>query len=225
MSQVICTRCGHANPITVDRCERCYKKLNEEKATASGEITKSPGTLIPSGKKAPPPTIGSSSLGHGSGKAIVAGGKGSVGSGGVLPTSSSPSGLSFPGSAPKPLRPLPSHMMRYGAPSLEGIVKDIREMQLDKPLSVGDIAGDAFLALFDYKLAIFSWINKMTRRDKYTAYAIQIEHAPGSIKGALIQGGKAIPPEIGEYVSIWGDEKKGVVMVRNLYNHITGAEI
>jgi len=225
MSQVICSRCGHVNPGTLDRCEHCYKKLNDEKAKPSSETPKSPGTLISSGKKAPPPIIGSSSSGAGSKKAIITGGKSPSSSRGILPPSSSTSGIAFPGSSPKPLKPLPSHMMRNGPPILEGFVKDLREMQLDKPLSTIDFAGDAFLAIFEPKWAIFSAVTKLTRRDKHTAYAIQIEQASGMIQVALIQGGKGIPPEIGEYVSVWGQEKKGVILVRSLFNHITGAEI
>lgn len=233
MAQMICPRCGHVNPDTVTRCEQCYKKLDDVKTKNPSETPKSPGTLLTSGKKPPPPPstptlpiVGTSS-GSGGKKAIVSTKSGASGLGGghLSPSVPGASSIVFPGSSPKPLRPIPAHMLKYGTPKLEGFVRDLREMQLDRPLSMMDFAGDAILAIFEPKWAIFSAVTKLTRRDKNTAYAIQVEQASGMIQVALIQGGKGIPPEIGEYVSIWGQEKKGIILIQSLFNHITGSEI
>jgi hypothetical protein len=125
-----------------------------------------------------------------------------------------------------PISPLPAAFSRLGVPHLEGNVVDTREIQFDKKAHPIGYLFDGLLLLIDRSIGAASLFNRMSRRDKITAYIVRVQRTDGSQRTAQMQGNfQGAPMEIGDYVSIWGNVENGVVNIRTAFNHTTNAEI
>lgn len=238
-----CPSCGWATFTNEYRCSNCGTVLPSIQAgsaaqphsSASGNMPKPSKPTNPSGtihsptQKNPPPPIPRQTILHKQPPVLTA-----------SPTSS-------PAVAPKPMpqlasvrktspihaphHPLPQKFYRWGPSLVEGKVLDIRQTQnVDRGFKTGDllsIGAKTVLFFIDIKYLFMSWaLGSKKSKDMKTIEILRIESPARGVVDVRIEKdmvGAGI--NICDYVSVWGREITGVVVMNRGFNHTVNAEI
>jgi hypothetical protein len=237
MKSRTCPQCGKKNFTESPVCSHCGGPLEMLP-------TKTPSTASP-GKKAPPPPL---TTPQDSSPSPISRG---TCTGGRPSPSSAPAPASSPSTAPAPYSPTPSssasawatapipytpssplplHLARLAAPDLEGAVVDTREIQVKST----DVSGDllrfivALLLLPLRPLMILAaWIfGGRKSPETQTIYMVRVQRSDGTIAQARVeQDIEGVTMDLGDYVSIWGANRSGALVVKHAYNHTVGGEV
>lgn len=136
------------------------------------------------------------------------------------------------GSPGYPPSPVPAVLLtRYGSPNLEGRVTDTRDMNiLVRKWEAGDairmVIGCIMLPIQPLMalLTLFGFGNKP--KEARSIATFRVERSDGTLCQARIEHdlmGATI--DVGDYVSVWGIERGGVLVVEHAYNHTVGGEV
>jgi hypothetical protein len=109
---------------------------------------------------------------------------------------------------------LPPHLARRGTPDLEGEVVDVREVQ--NLVRDGCLVG-TLRAIAGAGRAL---------REHQTVFLVRVRRADGAEEQSRIEKDVvAAMPSLGDYVSLWGRRRYGVLVIRRGYNHSVSGEI
>lgn len=83
------------------------------------------------------------------------------------------------------------------------------------------------LLLLRPMLVIGGWVLRRGQQvERQTVYILGVRDATGDEHQARIEGEPmGAMPRRGDYVSLWGSPRHGVLVIRNGYNHSVGGEI
>lgn len=145
-------------------------------------------------------------------------------------TSSPPSPMS-PSASP-PLTPLPSDLVdKYGTPDLQGEVVDTRDISVkEREFGAGGWLQGLFgcvMLPFQPIAALFA-LSGLANRPKETKTIItfRVRCLDGTICQARVERDLAgATVDIGDFISVWGALRNGVLIVKHAYNHTVGGEI
>lgn len=151
-----------------------------------------------------------------------------------VPAASTSSSTSAPwGAAPVAAAstPIPRSLLRFGGPSLQGVIEDVRDLQIAAQVSWGARSAKNTVStlLFFTKplLLITGWLFRgASNKPTDTHWVIGVRRADGTKAQARIEGdltGSILSR--GDYVSLWGGKRSGVFIVRRGFNHTVSAEI
>lgn len=148
---------------------------------------------------------------------------------------SSPSALvpwtaQFPPTPVGPRSPLPVELARYGRPQLEGEVEDIRETTVVLPQGLmSKFKGPISLLLLPFKptMVLGAWLFRgNTPKERATDVVVSVLRGDGTVLQARLEGELCgAVPRLGDYVSMWGSERHGVLIMGLGFNHSVNAEI
>jgi len=136
------------------------------------------------------------------------------------------------GATAYPASPLPSDLLaRYSTPDLEGEVIDTRDISVrEQKTGTGDIIRILVgcLALpFQPIVALLTLFGGGSKpKEAKTIATFRVRRADGMVSQARIEHdivGATV--DVGDYVSVWGRERKGVLAVEHAYNHTVGGEV
>lgn len=224
-----CPTCGNPNLTGSSICSFCGHPMKQGNSSSPSSSGTSHGTSSPP----PPPRSGTTPTTSGP----YGAGSGS-GSSSPVPvpsrtpapgTGSASASWSWP--TPAPPTPLPRSMQRLGSPVLEGIVEDVKDIQVGARPSFGQETARATWSsvLLITKPAI--WLSSLLVRSTQsvnmnTHWILVVRRSDHTLKQARIEGDltRAIVSR-GDYVSLWGREKGGVLVIKQGFNHTAMAEI
>lgn len=213
-----CPHCGAKNFTPNPKCSACGKPLAAAKPPTSVPIslaTKSPPPPIPIAPTVKPP----------SSPVPVAAAR--------TPFSPPAPSAGYPTAAPStsapPCSPLPASMAGLGTPLLEGEVVDTSQIQVTLPRKRSILRGTLafFLLLFRPFLVLAAWIFGGHKPTEYrTIYLVRVQRTDRTIGQARIEHDMVgATMDLGDYVSIWGHSRRGIVFVQRAYNHTVDAEV
>lgn len=227
-----CPSCGWVTFTDEYRCSNCRTVLPsthvgrtaQPHSSASGNMPKASKPTNPSSinrsptQKNPPPPIPRQIIPHQQ-----------------QPVSSAnPGSFSMTASAPMsqpPHHPLPQKLYRWGPSLIEGKVLDIRQTQnVNRDFKTGDllsIGAKTILFFTDIKYLFMSWaMGPKKPKDMKTIEILRIESPARGVVDVRIEKdmvGASI--NICDYISVWGREISGVVVMNRGFNHTVNAEI
>lgn len=227
-----CPHCKRRNITSDSSCLYCGKPLD-----VKGPSTGAPSA--PGGSPSTPPPPISPTPFRPSGSSP--GSKGSAHSAYPMPTGSTAPMPAGPGSptpaAPAPpLRPanwtydLPAHLKKIGPAGLEGSVLSINELQVSAPVNLLQAVLKMTMALillpFRPLIVLSALIfGQRSQREKETVYTIRIEQPDGRGAETRVEGEVTTSLAIrGDYISIWGKDRGGVLLAKKIFNHTSGVE-
>jgi len=226
----ICPRCGFKNFTDNPRCSRCSELLLSAGPSGPARSTPPPPPPIEEEETCTPITY----VGTTPSAPVPIPGPATTTS--PVPYSPPPAPTVHGGTSPIPISvhppcPLPAHLRYLGTPIVEGEVIDSGQiLNEDKSLKTGDVLhyGLSTVLLVTrplYGLMSFaSGARKPKEHKNVLTYRVR---TPGGdlvevriekdIMGASIS--------MGDYITVWGREVGGVIIVRNAYNHTVRGEV
>ncbi|MBA3534622.1 MAG: hypothetical protein H0T73_22110, partial [Ardenticatenales bacterium] len=136
-----------------------------------------------------------------------------------------------PVTPPPTSMPLPPHLARGRPPNVEGEVEDTREIQVKAPRNTAaEVVRYTFAIIllpFRPMMVLLAWIFGGRRpTELQTVYLVRVRCVDGTVRQLRIEheiAGATL--DIGDYVSVWGHDRSGVLIVQHAYNHTVGAEV
>jgi hypothetical protein len=125
--------------------------------------------------------------------------------------------------------PLPPKMARLSAPQVEGEVIFEKIIQIEKKDKTGWLRIFVSILLLPFKPAmiLLAWVFGGNRpKDKQDVIIIRVEEPSGNIAETRYQEElKGTSITVGDYVSLWGIRKIGVLYVKEGFNHTSGGQL
>ena len=144
----------------------------------------------------------------------------------------SPAGGYAPVSAasPAPASPLAAKSTkRWGAAILEGRVVDTSQIQISVKPRIGFFRAffGIILLIFRPAMVLAAWVLRgRSPTESQPVFIVRIERADGGLEQARIESDLVgATMDLGDHVSIWGERRGGVIVVKHAFNHTIGAEV
>jgi len=134
---------------------------------------------------------------------------------------------STPGAPSPPV--LPATYRSLGPPDIEGEVIDTNQVSVAVQRKTSVARGlAATILLFSRPLVLLTiWLFAGRRPNEYrTVHLIRVKRSDGTIGQARIEADiLGATAEAGDFVSIWGTQRSGVLVLKQGFNHTVGGEI